>query len=176
MFRWVVAYDGGVSSRNATTLARFERALAEVAHLLGDRATAEDLVARCGHDLPPASWALLEYLDGHGPMPVSDVAACHGVDVSSVTPRLKALEAGGFIARHRLAEDARVHVISITDAGLAALARLHEARRSFLAGAIADVAQADLAVATGVLELIATRLSTAEERVRHRTARRAAPS
>lgn len=153
-------------------LARFERALADVTRLLNDRATVGDIASRSGYHLPPASWALLEYLDGHGPMPVSAVAACHGVDISSVTPRLKSLEAGGLIARHRDGNDARVHLIEIAAPGRAALAAVHAARRELLAAAIGDVDADALAGAAGVVERVAARLSTTHERIQAHTARR----
>ncbi|EIV92376.1 MarR family winged helix-turn-helix transcriptional regulator [Frankia sp. QA3] len=148
-----------------TALAALERALADVARILADRATVGDLARRSGFDLPAASWALLEYLDGHGPMPVSAVAACHGVDVSSVTPRIKRLERDGLISRRRDARDARVHLIHITDRGRHALDSVHAARRDLLGAAIAGLDPTRLGIAAEVLKLIADRLSTTQRRI-----------
>ena len=144
--------DGGV-------LDDLERSLAAVLRLLTDRATAGDLAARCGYDLPPASWALLEHLDTQGPLRVSDIAACHGVDVSSITPRLKKLEGSGLVERERQASDARSFLISITDEGRRALESVHAARREILGPALAGIDPAQVAGASAVLCRIAAELA-----------------
>lgn len=56
---------------------------------------------------------------------VSDLAACHGVDVSSIIPRLKTLERGGFIERASDPHDARVSIITLGSARALALETLH---------------------------------------------------
>jgi hypothetical protein len=95
-----VALQGGVLRGNGS----FEVGQSSV---LTGRATLHDISRRSGHDLPPASWALLEHLDQRGALRVSDIAACHGVDVSSITPRLKALEQSGLVVRESLTSAAR---------------------------------------------------------------------
>lgn len=138
-----------------------ERSLATVVRLLSDRAMAGDVAERCGYDLPPASWALLEYLDAHGALRVSDIAACHGVDVSSVTPRLKRLESVGLVSRERVATDARAFLISITGEGAHALESVHAARRETLHQAMDGIDPSRVASATDVLGRIANHLSPA---------------
>lgn len=144
---------------HASTLDELERALASALRLLADRATVDDIARRSGYDLPPASWSLLEHLDARGALRVSDIAACHGVDVSSVTPRLKRLETAGLVNREREPTDARAFLISITDKGTHALESVHAARRQILAQAIGDLDIAELAVAADVLAHVARHLS-----------------
>lgn len=144
---------------DGTVLEDLERSLAAVLRLLADRATTGDLAQRCGYDLPPASWALLEHLDAHGGLRVSDIAACHGVDVSSITPRLKRLESAGLVERSRVPSDARAFLITITPDGTRALDSVHTARRELLRHALVDADPADLACAAQVLDRIATRLA-----------------
>lgn len=144
---------------DTATLDELERSLAAVTRLLADRTTAGDLAARCGYDLPPASWALLEHLDTHGALRVSDVAACHGVDVSSVTPRLKRLENAGLVHRERLPTDARAFLISIAPDGSRALESVHAARREVLHQALEGIDPSSVAGATDVLGRIAAQLS-----------------
>jgi DNA-binding MarR family transcriptional regulator len=136
-----------------------EGSLAAVVRLLADRATVEDIARRSGYDLPPASWSLLEHLDARGALRVSDIAACHGVDISSVTPRLKRLEAAGLVTRDRVPTDARAFLISITREGIRALESVHAARRDILGQLVGDIDAAHLAVAADVLARIAHRLS-----------------
>jgi DNA-binding MarR family transcriptional regulator len=140
-------------------LDELERSLSHVVRLLADRSLNTDIARRAGHDLPPASWALMEHLEDGGSMRVSDIAACHGVDVSSITPRIKALEAAEMITRNRLPDDARVSMISISTTGRRALHQIHSARRELLAAAAVDINGVDLATASRVLAQIIDALS-----------------
>lgn len=133
--------------------------MAAVLRLLTDRATMGDIARRSGYDLPPASWALLEHLDARGAMRVSEVAACHGVDVSSVTPRLKRLENAGLVCRDREPTDARAFLISIAPEGRRALESVHAARRELLEQAVGDADTAQVVAAADLLRRIAERLS-----------------
>lgn len=145
--------------KRTLTLDELERSLAAVLRLLADRATVGDIAQRSGYDLPPASWSLLEHLDARGALRVSDIAACHGVDISSVTPRLKRLESAGLVCRERLPTDARAFLISITGEGIRALESVHAARRDILEQVVDDIDASQLAVAAGVLAHIAHQLS-----------------
>lgn len=140
-------------------LIHFERSLAKVLRLLVDRSTTGDIARRSGHDLPAASWALLEYLNAQGPTRVSDIAARHGVDVSSVTPRLQRLEQAGLVSREHLPTDARVWLISITQRGIDALERIHAARRELITQELANVGEAEIELASDVLDRVAACLS-----------------
>lgn len=141
-----------------SALSTFERALATLMRQLMSRDTLGDVSRRSGFDLPPASWGLLEHLDARGAMRVSAIAACHGVDISSITPRLKSLEKSGLVARQTGPNDARVSLITITASGRCALESVHAARREMLNEALdgADVAQ--ISAAAEMLAFIADRL------------------
>ncbi len=136
-----------------------ERSLATVFRVMTDRVMLNDLAQRCGYDLPAASWALLEHLDTHGALRVSDIAMCHGVDVSSITPRLKRLENDGLLRRDREPGDARAFLITITSEGIAALNGLHAARRGILQGALTGAESHGVECAAEVLTRIARTLS-----------------
>lgn len=142
----------------STDVVRLERTLWKVITGFGHRDVAADIARQAGHVLPPASWALLEHLDSLGPMRVSDIAACHGVDVSSVTPRLQALEREELVKRDTDPEDRRASVISIGPAGRTALDRIHAARSAILAEALSGVNLDDIAVADILLARISARL------------------
>jgi len=143
-----------------STLAQLECSLAAVLRLLADRATVDDVARRSGYDLPPASWSLLEHLDARGALRVSDIAACHGVDISSITPRLKRLETAGLVARERLVSDARAFLIRITAEGAQALESVHAARRDILEQVVDDLDVAQLEATAQVLAHIARDLAT----------------
>lgn len=145
-------------------LVGFERALAAVMRLWTGRETLADIARRSGYDLPPTSWALLEHLDARGALRVSDIAACHGVDVSSITPRLKALEKAGLITREKLSTDARVFIISISSSGVRALQSVHAARRAILAHVTAEADGPEIAIASRLLTRVADRLAAESDR------------
>ncbi|MEV1293202.1 MarR family transcriptional regulator [Pseudonocardia sp. NPDC049635] len=148
-------------------LDELERSLALVLRGLTDRATVSDLAERSGHDLPPASWALLEHLAARGALRVSDIAACHGVDVSSVTPRLKRLETAGLVQRERAASDGRAFLITITAEGTRALESVHAARREILRDALSGVEPGRLAHTAAVLRRVADHLAREPAGTRH---------
>jgi DNA-binding MarR family transcriptional regulator len=156
----------------AASLVRFERSLAEVLRLLADRETIGDIAERSGHDLPPASWSLLEHLEARGSLRVSEIAACHGVDISSVTPRLKTLENAGLITRERSTTDARVFMITITPRGSHALESVHAVRREILAHIITEADANQISAATEILSRIAARLSMTDDRLGHHATNR----
>lgn len=145
-----------MSERNE--LIRLERTLWDVITGFSHRDVSAALSRQADHVLPPASWALLEHLDTEGPMRVSDIAACHGLDVSSVTPRLQALERLGLVERGIAPGDRRASVISIAGAGRVALDRIHTARRKILAEALAEVDSEHLATVDAILQRVSVRL------------------
>ncbi|WP_037411285.1 MarR family winged helix-turn-helix transcriptional regulator [Candidatus Solirubrobacter pratensis] len=150
---------GPTAAADSAALERLERALVSLLGWLNDRQTIGDLAQRTGHDLAPASWALLEHLDARGSMRVSDIAACHGVHTSSITPRLQRLEQDGLIERGADPADARVSIIHIAPPGRAALRSIHRARRLALAAALDGCAGEDLEQAVEIVASIAERLS-----------------
>jgi DNA-binding MarR family transcriptional regulator len=144
---------------DAATLDRLERGLVALLAWLNDRATIGDLARRSGHTLPPASWALLEHLDRRGSMRVSEIAACHGVHTSSVTPRLQGLEEQGLIERGSDPADGRVSIITLTPTGCAALQSIHTARQQALASALEGIGADELERAAEVVGAIAERVA-----------------
>jgi DNA-binding MarR family transcriptional regulator len=147
-----------VTAPDPATLERLERALVSLAGWLSDRQTLGDLAERSGHDLAPASWSLLEHLDARGSMRVSDIAACHGVHTSSITPRLQRLEQDGLIERTADPVDARVSIIAIAPAGRAALQGIHAARQEALAHALGTCDDGGLERAADILTALSEHL------------------
>lgn len=117
-------------------IARFEQALSSLVLRFGNRRFAREIADSTGHKLPAASWVLLDHLHTLGPMRVSDIAALHGVEMCTVTPRLHALEQAGLIQRNRDPADGRVSVIAIGEAGRLAMTRVHSARTKLMAQAL----------------------------------------
>lgn len=155
----------GTEIETGASLDALERSLAAVLQLLADRETLGDIARRSGHQLAPASWALLEYLESIGELRISDIAACHGVDVSTVTPRIKSLGKAGLVSRRTLESDARVGLIEITAKGRLALESIHSARRELIGEALAGIEPSRVADTSTVLNRIAGHLSPVARRL-----------
>ncbi|MCM0752644.1 transcriptional regulator [Brucella pseudogrignonensis] len=145
-----------------TEVAELERQIWAVLAHLSNRRFGDAIVRVTGYNLPPASWTLLEFLDRSGPIRVSDIAAYSDIDVSSVTPRLKALEADGFIERGSDPADGRVSLISIGPLGHDAVERMHKARCDVFHDGLADMDSARIIDAADLLEQLSKWLESSE--------------
>ena len=94
-----------------------------------------------------------------GPLRITELAALQALAQPTVTALVARLEEQGRVARGKDPDDGRVVLVSLTDAGRAALDALRETYRTFLRDALAERDDADvraLADATAMLgELIA---------------------
>jgi DNA-binding MarR family transcriptional regulator len=106
---------GAVETEVALLLRRAEatrRASAGVAHRALDR----------------AAYVILRRLDETGPSNIGGIAAALGVDASTMTRQVAALERDGLVRRERDPADGRGTVISVTSAGTNRLRSVRKAR------------------------------------------------
>ena len=87
-------------------------------------------------------------------------AALHGVEVSTVTPRLQSLESAGLIERHRDPADGRVSMIAIGPAGREALGVIHDARAELMARALPAEDLAALRPLVPIIERLSDQLQS----------------
>jgi DNA-binding MarR family transcriptional regulator len=92
-----------------------------------------------------ASYLLLLRLESDGPQRVARLAGRLGLEGSTVTRQLAALDARGWISRSTDPDDARVTLVAATAAGLAAMDELREYRRSRIEGLFGDWTAAERA-------------------------------
>jgi DNA-binding MarR family transcriptional regulator len=97
----------------------------------------------------------LAALDKRSPRRISSLAEESRSDLSVLSRQIAALEATGLVERTRDPEDGRASLVALTDQGRRALDSVWNKRISELQAALADVADADLARVTAVLERIA---------------------
>ena len=97
------------------------------------------------HDNAPAPMDGLEasalpllFMLRRGPMRVSDLAAAVHSDTSTVSRHATNLAARGLVDKVNAASDRRVHLLTITSAGRAALEQAVVARRRWFAQVLAD--------------------------------------
>ena len=93
--------------------------------------------ARSGVRIDRAGAAMLALLEEHGPLRLSAIAALTGVDTSTASRQVGALERLGVAARAPDPRDGRAAMFSATSEGHDALARLRAARREFVAELLA---------------------------------------
>lgn len=105
--------------------------------------------------------SVLARLDGREPVRLTALAAAEGVSQPSMTQLVQRLERQGLVVRDTDADDRRVSLVAITDAGSALLADRRRARRDTLAELLATLPPADeatLALAMRVTVPIVRRL------------------
>jgi DNA-binding MarR family transcriptional regulator len=98
----------------------------------------EAVQRRQRYPMDRAAYLLLRRLDAHGPQRVAELATALGLDGSTVTRQLAALDRAGHISRRSHPDDARATVVEPTSAGLEAMASLRDYRRDRIAGHFAD--------------------------------------
>jgi DNA-binding MarR family transcriptional regulator len=91
---------------------------------------------RAEHRLPLSHGIILARLEREGPTIASGLAAAERVRPQSIAQTIFDLESDGFVTRARDRVDRRRWVITITDAGRAALAEDRSRREGWLAQAI----------------------------------------
>lgn len=79
-----------------------------------------------------ASYRLLVRLDEQGPARLSDLAERVGVDLSTASRQMHALEAAGFVAREAVEEDRRASLLRVTMSGKQMVERILDARRTVI--------------------------------------------
>ncbi|OFE18855.1 MarR family transcriptional regulator [Humibacillus sp. DSM 29435] len=87
-------------------------------------------------DVPFAQARLLALVDELGPSRVSVLAAADHSSQPTITTQLHKVEAAGWVRREGDPDDARASVVSLTEAGQAALAGVRRARLAVLAPAL----------------------------------------
>lgn len=103
----------------------------------------DEALAQAGGTLPV--WLVLLNLKIHRPANQKKLAEAVGISEATLTHHLNAMDASGLISRTRDAENRRVHVVALTEAGEAAFLRLRSAAIAFDARLRAGLADADVA-------------------------------
>ncbi|AWT41473.1 MULTISPECIES: MarR family winged helix-turn-helix transcriptional regulator [Streptomyces] len=96
-------------------------------------------------ELSLVSYTLLGHLEERGGCRATDLAAHYALDKSTVSRQVAALERAGLIERRVDAEDHRVQVLHLTEAGRRILAQVTESRRAAFQARLADWPEQDLA-------------------------------
>ncbi|AXE83738.1 MarR family winged helix-turn-helix transcriptional regulator [Streptomyces sp. Go-475] len=96
-------------------------------------------------ELSLVSYTLLGHLEESGGCRATDLAAHYALDKSTVSRQVAALERAGLVERRPDAQDQRVQVLRLTQAGRRILAQVTESRRAAFRERLAHWPAADLA-------------------------------
>ncbi|MGY5885810.1 MarR family winged helix-turn-helix transcriptional regulator [Modestobacter lacusdianchii] len=155
----------GTGDDVALTRETSERMTAGVARLVR---TAKHLGTRVAADLygdlPSFGWALLAPLEREGAQRCSALAGHAGVDVSVVSRQVSALERSGLVERRPDPLDGRASLISLSDAGAAALAHTRQVRGQWAVEALSDWTEEEAQQFSRLLDKLADGLDRAGHR------------
>ncbi|HEY0646100.1 MAG TPA: MarR family winged helix-turn-helix transcriptional regulator [Nocardioides sp.] len=101
----------------------------------------------------PAGARTLSLLDEHGPTGVTALAAADRCSQPTMTATVKALQEQGLVDREPHPTDGRAHVVVLTDAGRAELARIRRANAALVTARLAETHHTAEEVATAVAVL-----------------------
>ncbi|MFB8230907.1 MarR family winged helix-turn-helix transcriptional regulator [Cellulosimicrobium sp. NPDC055967] len=150
------APTGGPSARDDATAHDVLGAIElEVAQLLRraerTRASGTPGTSRRGGTLDRSGYLLLHTLGTHGPLHVNALAEHLGLDASTVTRQVVALERAGHVRRARDPRDGRAVVVEPTSAGLDELAAHRVARTELYADVLGGWSRLDRALLAELL-------------------------
>jgi MarR family transcriptional regulator for hemolysin len=120
----------------------------------------DEALAEAGGTLPV--WLILLNLTIRKPANQRELAEAVGVREATLTHHLNAMETRGLITRTRDAANRRVQVVTLTEPGEAAFARLRDTAIAFDARLRAGLADADLATLSTLLGRLAANVGAAE--------------
>ncbi|MCK9794889.1 MarR family transcriptional regulator [Isoptericola sp. 4D.3] len=123
-------------------LARVELGLAQLLRR-AERTTAATTARTGGHDLDRSGYLLLHALRDGGPQRVQALADRLGIDASTVTRQVVALERAGHVERSRDPHDGRAVVVTATAGGRDALRAQRRRRATTYTEVLADWAPED---------------------------------
>jgi DNA-binding MarR family transcriptional regulator len=125
-----------------------EEALERLFRLTGGRKMYARQSAVVGVLVTRAGYAILRTLDQEGPLSTGELARGCTMDAGAAVRQVKALEDDGLVTRTDRADDARVTVVALTDAGREVYRRIVEVRTDHLDEVLAAWSDTDRAQLT----------------------------
>jgi DNA-binding MarR family transcriptional regulator len=122
-------------------------------------------------EVPMAQARLLALLDELGPTRVSVLADADHSSQPTMTTQVQRLEAAGWAQRVPDPQDARASLVSLTDAGHAALAQARQARLEVLSPVLAGLDRSGVERLRSAVEVLEALLERAAETTTRHTAR-----
>ncbi|MEU2202565.1 MarR family transcriptional regulator [Isoptericola sp. NPDC019482] len=143
----------------AEVVARVELGLAQLLRR-AERTTAATTVRTGGHDLDRSGYLLLHALRDGGPQRVQALAERLGIDGSTATRQVAALERAGHVQRSRDPHDGRAVVVTATASGKDALRAQRRRRSATYSTVLADWEASDRILLAELVERLNADLDT----------------
>src|SRR5215213_9169606 len=112
-------------------------------------------------ELPSYGWALLFPLERDGDQRCSSLAGKAGIDVSVASRQLAVLERAGYVERRPDPLDGRASLLSLTPAGVEAIAATRALRQDWALGALAGWDEDDARTLSDLLDRLVADLESA---------------
>ena len=114
-------------------VSRLDRSMSELTRSAAIRRFYQRLAGAAGVELERPVYLALKYLATNGSARISSLAHQHGVEVSTMSRHVTALEAAGLVTKRPLPADRRVALAEATDAGRNLVDRVERERRRLFA-------------------------------------------
>ena len=152
--------DGSADDRDYDLI---ERALGRILRTSRSPRFGDAIRGRAGIKLDRASYGVLERTGALGPVRLSDLAHELGVDVSTVSRQVQALEQKGLLDREPDPDDGRAMLLQLTRKGRAVRSKMQAAWQETIAGVLIDWKPDDINVFAERLERFAADLASFED-------------
>ena len=126
-----------MSSANESSR-QLQSAMAGIVWLLGRAESRSAILGDGGAQLSPVDENLLRTILAKGPVRVTDLALCQGVDKSTVTPQVRRLEQRGLVKRGDDPADRRAALLTVTARGRRTCERMDAAAVAFISKALEE--------------------------------------
>lgn len=103
--------------------------------------------------MTPSQLAALATIDGHGPLPIGQLAEIEGIAAPTATKIVDQLVAANLVVREPDPNDRRVRRLSSTPDGKAFLARVRDRRTAWLVKQLADLSDEDFDAVLATVDL-----------------------
>ncbi len=140
-----------------------ERAVGRVLRVSRSPRFGDAIRGRAGIKLDRASYGVLERTGALAPVRLSDLAAELGVDVSTVSRQVQALEQKGLLDREPDPDDGRAMLLQLTRKGKAVRSKMQAAWQETIAGVLINWKPADISEFAVLLDRFASDLASFED-------------
>jgi DNA-binding MarR family transcriptional regulator len=133
-------------------VSRLDRSMSELTRSAAIRRFYQRLAGAAGVELERPVYLALKYLATNGSARISSLARQHGVEVSTMSRHVTALEAAGLVTKRPFPEDRRVALAEATDEGRDLVDRVEGERQRLFAEVLENWERTDVESLVSLIE------------------------